>query len=95
MQTLDPSLFQLVTDGQISLEDALANADSANNLRLPFKLENGEAPDEDQNAESDEVQDAAPKSKSTRGELTLEEIEEDEAGRMSYSAEVWRRSAVR
>jgi twitching motility protein PilU len=38
MQSFDQSLFHLFTTGQISHEDALAYADSANNLRLMIKL---------------------------------------------------------
>lgn len=38
MQTFDQSLFQLLQDGKITLEEALRNADSANNLRLRVKL---------------------------------------------------------
>lgn len=38
-QTFDRVLFQLYKDGRISLEQALINADSANNLRLKIKLE--------------------------------------------------------
>ncbi|AKH69580.1 pilus retraction protein PilT [Spongiibacter sp. IMCC21906] len=38
MQTFDAALFKLYEDGKISLEDALKNADSANNLRLRIKL---------------------------------------------------------
>jgi twitching motility protein PilU len=43
MQTFDGALFHLYESGRISLEDALKNADSANNLRLRIKLhsENG------------------------------------------------------
>jgi len=37
-QTFDQALFTLYKDGRISLEEALANADSANNLRLKIKL---------------------------------------------------------
>ena len=37
-QTFDQALFTLYKDGKISLEQALANADSANNLRLKIKL---------------------------------------------------------
>lgn len=37
-QTFDHALFTLYRDGKISLEDAIANADSANNLRLKIKL---------------------------------------------------------
>ena len=38
-QTFDQSLFALYKDGKISYEQALINADSANNLRLKIKLE--------------------------------------------------------
>lgn len=39
MQTFDMSLFDLYENGKISYEEALRNADSANNLRLKIKLE--------------------------------------------------------
>ena len=39
MQTFDAALFRLYEDGKISFEEALKNADSANNLRLRIKLE--------------------------------------------------------
>jgi twitching motility protein PilU len=38
-QTFDHVLFQLYKANKISLEQALINADSANNLRLKIKLE--------------------------------------------------------
>jgi twitching motility protein PilU len=38
-QTFDQALFLLYKEGKISLEQALANADSANNLRLKINLE--------------------------------------------------------
>ncbi|SPZ03699.1 twitching motility protein PilU [Pseudomonas luteola] len=38
MQTFDQALYQLYRDGEISYEDALAHADSANDLRLMIKL---------------------------------------------------------
>lgn len=38
MQTFDTALFYLHQQGRISLEEALKNADSANNLRLRIKL---------------------------------------------------------
>ena len=38
MQTFDAALFKLYQEGRISLDDALKNADSANNLRLRIKL---------------------------------------------------------
>jgi twitching motility protein PilU len=37
-QTFDQALFTLYKNGSITLEEALANADSANNLRLKIKL---------------------------------------------------------
>ena len=39
MQTFDMSLYQLYTRGRISLEEALANADSRNDLALRIRLE--------------------------------------------------------
>jgi twitching motility protein PilU len=38
MRTFDMALFDLVVEGAISEEEALKNADSANNLRLRLKL---------------------------------------------------------
>lgn len=38
MQTFDQALFDLYRTGKISLDEALKNADSANNLRLRIKL---------------------------------------------------------
>ena len=44
MQTFDRALYKLYKDGKISLEEALKNADSRNNLRLKITLdENPEA----------------------------------------------------
>ena len=38
MQTFDQALYQLYSNGEITYEDALAHADSANDLRLMIKL---------------------------------------------------------
>ncbi len=43
MQTFDAALFKLYKAGKISMKEALANADFANNLRLRIKLSEGEA----------------------------------------------------
>jgi len=46
MKTFDSALFELVKEGKITEEEAIKNADSANNLRLRLKLsgnEDGEA----------------------------------------------------
>ena len=41
MRTFDSALYHLYKDGRISLDEALRNADSANNLRLRIKLDQG------------------------------------------------------
>jgi twitching motility protein PilU len=41
MQTFDSALFKLYKEGRISLDEALRNADSANNLRLKISLSEG------------------------------------------------------
>ena len=50
MQTFDQALFDLYEAGLISYEDALRNADSANELRLNIKLNGKDAKDKDINA---------------------------------------------
>jgi len=42
MQTFDQAIFSLYQQGRISYEEALRNADSANELRLQIKLASGE-----------------------------------------------------
>jgi twitching motility protein PilU len=70
MQTFDAALFKLYSEGRITMDEALKNADSANNLRLKIKL-----------AEQDD----APGTMTTASGLTLsleekpDENEEDEA----------------
>ncbi len=47
MQTFDAALYRLFKQGKISMEEALKNADSKNNLRLRITLdEKGETPEE-------------------------------------------------
>jgi twitching motility protein PilU len=41
MQTFDQALYQLYREGEITYEDALAHADSKNDLRLLIKLKHG------------------------------------------------------
>jgi twitching motility protein PilU len=43
MQTFDRALYQLVKSGRISMDEAMKNADSPNNLRLTLSLNNGQA----------------------------------------------------
>ncbi len=72
MQTFDGALFKLFMAGKVGYEDAIANADSPNNLRLRIKLAQGEAPAV---AQSDEAS-----AKTSFGELSLvvDEPPEDE-----------------
>ncbi len=72
MQTFDGALFKLYEAGRVTFEDAIANADSPNNLRLRIKLAQGEGV----SAEPESA--AAAKPASSIGELTLEEIEEED-----------------
>ncbi|MCL6414143.1 PilT/PilU family type 4a pilus ATPase [Aestuariirhabdus sp. Z084] len=62
MQTFDQALFQLYNQGEITYEDALAHADSANDLRLMIKL----------GSESD-----ADHLTGIAGSLSLQDTEED------------------
>ena len=41
MQTFDAALYKLYKEGRINMDEALRNADSANNLRLRIKLDDG------------------------------------------------------
>lgn len=68
MQTFDGALFKLYQEGRISLDDAIKNADSPNNLRLRIKL---------QNRDAGSVVDDKDEGKSSLG-LSLESIEDDE-----------------
>ncbi len=52
MKTFDSALFALYRDGRISLEEALRNADSKNNLRLKIQLAEGKTPSEGEDDES-------------------------------------------
>jgi twitching motility protein PilU len=74
MQTFDTALFKLYQAGRVKLDDAIANADSPNNLRLKIKLAQGKTP-----GASTPVAAAAaePVMKSSFGELSLQSIEEE------------------
>ncbi len=74
MQTFDSALYRLLKEERISLDDALANADSANNLRLRMKLDDAEA----EPAAAPEPKEAKPAPrKFSMDELSLEDIEEE------------------
>ena len=55
MQTFDMALFDLHEAGKITLEEAIRNADSANELRLRIKLEGREAKGRDMLSELDHL----------------------------------------
>ena len=76
MQTFDQALIDLVNEGVISEEEAVKNADSANNVRLRLKLYR-DNPVTPQTASAAPV--AAPKAEPANWgmELKLEEIEEE------------------
>ena len=78
MQTFDSALYQLLKAERINLDDALANADSANNLRLRMKLDSNEATSTEAAPKPAEPVPAAPKKKIDMSQLALEDIEEDD-----------------
>ncbi|EAQ96593.1 PilT/PilU family type 4a pilus ATPase [Congregibacter litoralis] len=80
MQTFDTALFKLYKDEKITFDEAVANSDSPNNLRLKIKLsKENDAPEEP--ALPDEKPAEAPKANpfdSSFGELKLETIDDDD-----------------
>jgi len=54
MQTFDHALFELYRDGLIDIEEAIKNADSANNLRLKINMSEGNPPDEEREFTSED-----------------------------------------
>ncbi len=77
MQTFDQHLFQLFQEGKVSLEEALRNADSANNLRLRVKLaEDGTLDDKTSpfaNAKSDPAEvSATPQTNGVQFKLSVD-----------------------
>ncbi len=101
MQTFDRALYRLWDDGKISLDDALKNADSPNNLRLMIKLagksdKQEPAPAPTQKVEQAEEKETEPekvedKTVKTSAGLTLaledieEEKEEDVTGKATFA----------
>jgi len=65
MQTFDHALFQLLQENAITIEEAMRNADSVNDLRLRIKLEGGGS-----SAVDDMI----------AGSMSLEQDEDDESG---------------
>ncbi len=83
MQTFDSALFHLYKDGRITMDEALKNADSANNLRLRIKLDQqgGTFATEEPQEEAAEEAPVDDKSITTATgiKLSLEDIDNDES----------------
>jgi twitching motility protein PilU len=75
MQTFDAALFKLYQSGKVSLEEALKNADSANNLRLRIKLAEGDGPVG--SAQQAKLSDSSSQEVSAFAGLALEKTEEE------------------
>jgi twitching motility protein PilU len=80
MQTFDTALFRLYIEGRITLDEALKNADSANNLRLRIKLHSKDNGLEEVQGTSTSSQNDEQSTSSSSGglSLSLEEKDEDE-----------------
>jgi twitching motility protein PilU len=74
MQTFDAALFKLQQAGKISLDEALKNADSANNLRLRIKLAEGDGLESSQNSSQTE---SSSNASSAFSGLSLEKTEDE------------------
>ncbi|MFL0798896.1 MAG: PilT/PilU family type 4a pilus ATPase [Agarilytica sp.] len=81
MQTFDAALFKLFKAGKISFDEAIANSDSPNNLRLRIKLSNDEGAKatktSEEGGETETDDEKEPEVSSSFGELSLEAIEEE------------------
>ena len=77
MQTFDGAIFKLFMAGKVSFDDAIANADSPNNLRLRIKLatDGVSVPKAETAVEPQAQGKAAPTS---FGELSLQKIDDDD-----------------
>jgi len=75
MQTFDMALFKLYKSGRITLEEALKNADSKNNLRLKITLE-GKT---EQGKDKEETRQAAPKQPRAKFNIADEKSSKEEA----------------
>jgi len=75
MQTFDMALFKLYKSGRITLEEALKNADSKNNLRLKITLE-GKT---EQGKDKEETRQAAPKQPRAKFNMADEKATKEEA----------------
>jgi len=70
-QTFDQALFGLYKDEKIALDQALINADSANNLRLKIKLAGLKVDEEPKDAAAPEAQKSKPEPLQAAGGFRL------------------------
>ena len=77
MQTFDQSLYKLYKEGRISLEEALKNADSKNNLRLRITLD--ENPAGDAAIEEEMAREAAAEANQQSGQQTSKGSSDDQS----------------
>jgi len=70
-QTFDQALFSLYKDEKIALDQALVNADSANNLRLKIKLAGLKVDEEPKDAAAPEAQKSKPEPLQAAGGFRL------------------------
>lgn len=83
MQTFDTALYKLYKAGRITLEEALHNADGANNLRLKIELEESDVGQMANNDEDGNDEDGENKASADDGLSHLSLVEDelaDEAG---------------
>ena len=82
MMTFDSALFALVQEGRIGEEEALKNADSANNLRLRLKLSGKSAPEQDETelVLRGRAPEAAKSAGEASDELSLDALDEGDDG---------------
>jgi twitching motility protein PilU len=90
MQTFDAALFKLYQSGKITLEEALKNSDSANNLRLRIKLAEGGSVGEDSSADGGKSTSAfeglsLEKTDSEKQEEERQTLEDEELARFRAS----------
>lgn len=77
MQTFDAALFNLYQQGRITIEEALKNADSPNNLRLRIKLAGGNVAEPEAKPTSSEPEQKAPARSFSSLELSIEPHEDE------------------
>lgn len=78
MQTFDSALYRLYDEGKISLDEALKNADSKNNLRLEISLQEKGTVNEESNKTSETKREPEKSpDESGLGSLSLAPIEDD------------------